>query len=126
MPRSRFSLFAMALMVVAVLSACASGGMGQGDAGPAAASVVVNNNLTVPTSLTIHLVPESGVRRLLGSVSPGGTEQLPVRGALVAGRYRLLARTTGGTDLVSDPFTITEGETVTWDLRSNMIRVGGS
>lgn len=126
MPRFRFSLFAMALLAVTVLSACASGGgMGQGDAGPTAATVMVNNNLTVPTSLTVHLVPENGVRRLLGNVSPGGTEQLSVRGALAAGRYRLLARTTGGNDLVSDPFSLSEGETVTWDLQSNIIRVSG-
>lgn len=126
MPRFRLSVFAMALLAVVVLSACASSGrMGEGDAGPTAATVVVNNNLTVPTSLTVHLVPENGVRRLLGNVTPGETQRLTVSGALAGGRYRLLARTTGGADLVSDPFSLSEGETVTWDLQSNIVRVSG-
>jgi hypothetical protein len=122
MPRFRLSLYAMA---VALLSACASGGMGRTDAGPTAAVVVVNNNLTIPTSLTVSLVSESGGRRLLGNVNPGGNGTLPVTGSLPPGRHRLLARTTGGTELVSDPFTVSEGEQVTWDLQSNIVRVGG-
>ena len=127
MPRFRFSLLAMALVAVTVLSACASGGgMGQGDTGPTAATVLVNNNLTVPTSLTVYLVPESGVRRLLGNVTPGESQRLAVRGALPAGRHRLMARTTSGTDLLSDPFSMSDGETVTWDLQSNIVRISGT
>lgn len=119
----RLSLYAMA---VALLSACASGGMGQTDAGPTAATVVVNNNLTIPTSLTVSLVSEGGSRRLLGNVNPGGNGTLSVSGTLGPGRYRLLARTTGGTELVSDPFNLSEGEQVTWDLQSNIVRVTGT
>ncbi len=56
-------------------------------------------------------------------MSPGGTTTLAYNGAISPGRYRLLARTTGGGELVSDPFTISVGSQVTWDIQTNIIRV---
>ena len=127
MLRIRSSLALLAMLAVTFVAACASagGGMeGTADAGPTAATVVVNNNLTIPTSLTVSLVPEGGVRRVLGSVSPNGNSSLRVRGALTGGRYRLLARTTGGADLLSDPFSLGDGEQETWNVQSNIVTVG--
>ena len=126
MLRIRSSLAVLALLAVTFLAACASagGGMeGTADTGPTAVTVVVNNNLTIPTSLTVSLVPENGVRRVLGSVSPNGNASLGVRGAITGGRYRLLARTTNGNDLVSDPFSLGDGAQVTWNVQSNIVTV---
>lgn len=121
MPRLRRC---MAVLAVALLSACASGGMGEGDARPSSATILVNNNLAIPAVLTVHLVPERGGRRLLGNVSPGASTTLSVPGSLTGGRYRLMATLTSGADLVSDPFTLSEGERVTWNLQSNIVIVG--
>ncbi len=126
MLRIRSSLAVLALLAVTFLAACASGGGMQGtaDAGPTGATVLVNNNLAVPTSLTVSLVPENGVRRLLGNVSPSGSATLAVRGVVGGGRYRLLGRTNNGNDLVSDPFTLSDGDQVTWNLQNNIVTVG--
>lgn len=123
MSRIRHSL---AVLAAVLLAACASTGQAGGaaaDDGPATATVVVNNNLTIPAPLSVYLVPEAGVRRLLGNVSPGEASPMAVTGALAPGRYRLLARTNGGADRVSDPFALSEGERVTWNLQSNIVSV---
>jgi hypothetical protein len=123
--RTRFPFAALLALALALLPACATAGGGTTDepTADAPARVVVNNNLVVPTSLTISIVPETGVRRLLGNVPPGGRATLPYNDPGIAGRFRLLARSTAGRDLLSDPFTFNGRGTITWDLQSNIIRV---
>lgn len=130
MARTRFPLAALLALMVALLPACASGGAGvNAEAGAevgasSGPTVVVNNNLSVPTALTVSIVPETGVRRLLGNVSPSGNSTLRYGGTPI-GRYRLVARTTSGAEIVSDPFVFGGGNQVTWDLQSNIIRITG-
>ena len=136
MVQRRFPMAAALLaLLLALLPACATTGGAEVGAGGSvdvesegragAARVVVNNNLVVSSSLSVSIVPDVGVRRLLGNVPPGRTVTLNYDGA-TTGRYRLVGRSTGGRDLVSDPFSFPGGGgQVTWDIQSNIIRVTG-
>jgi hypothetical protein len=110
------AVFVLALL--ALPAGCATGSSaadGSRDAG-----VEVHNDLIPPAALTIYLVPESGVRRLIGNVGPGQTRTLSIREPM-AGRHRLLARTTGGNDIVSNSITIGAMDTLRWNLSSNIV-----
>jgi hypothetical protein len=88
--------------------------------------VEVNNNLNVPTPLTIYVVSDVGNRQLIGSVNPGRTTRLTYRAAVVTGNYRLVARVasqTQGDYLVSNAVALTGGETVMWEIRNNVILI---
>lgn len=88
------------------------------------ALVRVENSLIPPTAVTVYAVETTGgTRRLLGSVSPNRTESFRLRMPLSTSTYRLVARTTGGSEVVSTPITITEGDTLSWDMQINALRV---
>lgn len=125
MATRRFPRVALLALAVALLPACASagGGMEGAEAASAGASVRVVNNLIPPAPLTIRAVPQTGVRQLVGNVSPGRTVVLDWNVTRVAGEYRLLAETTGGRDIVSRPFFFDGSGTVEWTLQGNTIRI---
>jgi hypothetical protein len=78
----------------------------------------VENDMNPPSSLSIYLVPEGGIRRLLGTINGSGTvriENPPI------GRYRLLARTDLGREIISDPVIPVMGASLKWDLYTNVI-----
>ncbi|HET6228772.1 MAG TPA: hypothetical protein VFE05_01765 [Longimicrobiaceae bacterium] len=83
-------------------------------------AITVRNNLTVPTVLTILLVSSGGVRNRIGLV-PGGETRTLHYGSGGAGTYRLAATTAAGEALLSDTFTLSGSDQITWDLRSNII-----
>ena len=88
--------------------------------------VVVDNNLSIPTPLTIYVVSDIGARQLVGTVSPGRRAALHFRAATITGNYRLVARVssqTRGDYLTSNSVALTGGETVTWEIRNNTVLV---
>lgn len=129
--RTRSSILALAATVCTLLAGgCAPAASGAGDTGaPSAAAegritAQVRNSLAPPTAVTVYALDGTGgARRILGNVSPNGTATLAFDPALTTGTYRLMARTTAGRELVSTPFTVSEGQTVVWDIQLNSIQV---
>ena len=110
---------AVALLLAAGVGGCASAGTGSGGD----TAIVVENNLVPSSAMSVYALPDQGGRRLIGSVSPGETRTLRFDVFGVGGQYRFVARTTGGSDLVSNPVTIEAGDTVRWSLASNIATV---
>ena len=81
--------------------------------------VAVENDLQPPTSITVWALDDIGTRRLLGNVSPLETRSFSLNPT--AGAIRLLARTTGGREIVSERLTALGGETLRWDLSANVL-----
>ena len=101
------------------LSGCASTGGGAGGAG--SVGVEVNNDLQPPTAITVHAQQtDGGARRLVGNVSPGSMRRLSFNPS-AGGQYVLIARTTGGREIVSNPITLSAGDSVRWNLSSNLV-----
>lgn len=116
--RSSLSVLMVALFA-ALSGGCAAAGTG---AAGGEVAVRVQNNLIPPTTLTIYAVPETGARRLLGSVTPNSTQTftfLPGAGV----QHRFMARTTAGAEVVSNPVPVSPGATVRWDVQSNVAAV---
>ena len=109
---------ALVLLLLAPIGGCATGSSA-GD-GSTSAAVEVQNDLIPPASLTIYLVPESGVRHILGDVGPSQTRVLNIRDPL-PGQHRFMARTTSGSEIVSNPFAVSASDTLRWDLSSNIV-----
>jgi hypothetical protein len=114
-------LVLVALVLLALVTGCATGGGMEGGAGEVL--VQVENNLTPSTSLTVWAVRlPSGSRQLLGTVAPRRTALLrfdPASG----GQYRLVARPTAGNEIVSNPVNLTGAAQLRWDLRANLASV---
>ncbi len=115
------------LPIVLLWAGCAtSGTMNEGaennEQAGAGLTVAVNNDLTVPSSVTVWLVQENGSAQLLGTASPNDKATFPVRQSIIPGIYILRARTTGGQVYESNPFNLTSGmDTVSWDLQLNTL-----
>ena len=118
MRRARALAWAAVLLSVTV-AACASTSEGSG---LNQIGVEVRNDLVPSSALTIYVVPETGARRLLGSVSPAQTKMLSFQEGSV-GQYRLMARTTGGREIVSNPIILADVRTLRWTLSSNILQV---
>jgi hypothetical protein len=95
--------------------------MGQPAAREASPEIRVEHNAPLATSLTIHLVNQSGVRRRLGSVSPGQVETFRIDPPVLGGEYTLLAEAMDGRSLRSRPFTLLGRPGVRWDVERNTV-----
>jgi hypothetical protein len=86
--------------------------------------VEIDNNLLVPTPLTIYVYSSAGARQLLGSVNANRQTTLRFRNGAITGSYRFVAREatqTRGDYLTSPSIELRGGELVTWNLRSNVV-----
>lgn len=119
---NRFGPWAALLLVLPLLGGCASTANGGGGGAAGGSAVVVDNNLIPPTALTVYLVPEAGVRRLLGNVSPSQTRTLTI-GTAPPGQHQLMARTTSGREIESNVVSFGAADTLRWDLTSNIVTV---
>ncbi|HEU0078138.1 MAG TPA: hypothetical protein VFQ76_10845 [Longimicrobiaceae bacterium] len=117
---------ALALPAAACAPAATAGGSPSAQAEANAANrvaVQVRNTVVPPTALTVYAVDSGGgTRRILGNVSPNGRATLSFNPAASVSMYRLMARTTGGQELLSTPFTARVGQTFVWDVQLNSIR----
>ena len=112
----------LAIVLMLAAGACAStrGQMNGTGNEPGGVSVEVENTGTPSADITVYMVSSGGGRYLLGSVPPNRTVTLRYRGSTVGGQYRLLARPTGGRELVSTPFLLNENARIRWNLQSNI------
>jgi hypothetical protein len=86
-------------------------------------TVVVQNNLRQPSSLTVWAVARHGGRQRLGTVLPDRTESLRFVPDLPSGEYVLVGRTDYGAEVVSNPFSMSRALVVSWNLFSNIALV---
>jgi hypothetical protein len=82
-------------------------------------AVQVNNDLIPPTQVTVFAVSEAS-RQILGNVNPSARASFSFDLIGASREYRMLARTTSGAEVVSNPFTITGPSTVSWSLQSGI------
>ncbi len=119
-PGPRF-LLAFLLMLAAGACAGTRGGQGTGEGDErSGVSIEVENTSTPSSDITVYLVSSGGGRSLLGSVPPNRTVTLTYRGNTAGGQYRLLARPTGGREIVSTPFLLGGTRAIRWNLQSNI------
>jgi len=115
---------AYAVLAALTMAGCA-GNRGDGD-GPGGEflRVMVENDGTIPTQVRIYLVPRDGPEALVGSLSTLGSETLSTRLSQIDGTYRLRAEGGTGYTLMSPRVTLRGNETIRWDMRQNLIRLG--
>lgn len=118
MRRAR-SIF-IALLVLPVLGACSL--LRQKSPGETV-TLEINNNLAIPQALTVYAYSDVGSRQLIGSVSPDRQAVLRFHAAYITGSYRFVAVVRRGSQLVSNSVSLNGGETVTWELRNNVLLV---
>lgn len=114
------------LLVVPLLlaSACTAGGGGKGgQTGGATVTIEVRNDLRPPTEVTLRITSSNGVRRILGSVPPGGSRKMTFEEGGFSGQYRLVAEAADGQQRESRPFNLFPHGSVNWALFNNTLRV---
>lgn len=108
-------------------AACASsgaGGMDESEPAGDGITIEVNNDLVPPASITVFIVPETGSRRRLGSVAPGGRESFNYTPMAVGLDHRLVAEVGGGSDAQTNPFILGSAVTrVQWNVSDPNARV---
>jgi hypothetical protein len=114
---------ACAALAVLGMAGCAGNAAGDGGEGEFL-RVTVENDGTIPTQVRIYLVPGSGAETILGAMSTLGTETLTVRMPMIQGTYRLRAEGGTGYALLSPRVSLRGNETITWDMRQNLVRLG--
>lgn len=118
-----------AALAALVLAGCAGNAAGEGAApGDGSAGeflrVTVENDGTIPTQVRVYLVPGSGQEAMVGTMSTLGTETLTTTLPMIQGSYRLRAEGGTGYSLLSPRVSLRGNETITWDMRQNIVRLG--
>jgi hypothetical protein len=110
---------AMALMMTAVMGACASSHARRG----ADEEIILHltNDLAPPSDVTVYVITQDGTRRLLGNVPPNKDRVLKVPADIFPGTsFRIVAERTGGRPVVSQPVSSTSSlSMIDWDLQTN-------
>jgi hypothetical protein len=113
---------AIPFMAIFLLAACAVPGgprTGSGDM----ATLIVENDLVPSVSLTIYAVSMvGGGRTRVGSVNPASTATLRFRPP-GGGQHRFIADVTLGGEIVSNIVSFLPGETIEWNVRTNIASV---
>jgi hypothetical protein len=109
----------LTLTACALFSACASSAEGR----RTAVVIDVVNDMIPGSTITVYLVPQTGIERMLGTVIPGSRQELRYQGLPPVGEHRLMARTTGGARIVSNTIIMDGVSGLEWSLASNLVRV---
>lgn len=123
---ARLARHAVTVCAVLLAAGCASSGStaeGTDAVDPNAVAVTVNNDLVPPASITVWMVPETGSRRRLGTISPNGQDTFSFS-PTSAGEYRILAEHVGGGSTTSNPVVLNGVRTLTWSLSNSVVQVG--
>jgi hypothetical protein len=104
--------------------ACASGGKG---APLPPVNIEVQNNLVVPTDVTVWLVSGGGIRQQVGFVPGAQTKTFTITPSSGSQRYRLVAERQLARPIRSPSFTLVPEQTgtVTWALIPNIVTFRG-
>lgn len=118
---------ALAAAIVGLVAGCASAGSGRTEGPTVPVEVVVNNNLLLPTDITVYAVTESGHRTLLGSVPPQATRSFTFKPVSFSELYRLMATRALRRDVRSQVFSVVSDMTgrITWTMVPNIIGFEG-
>jgi hypothetical protein len=116
----RHAVILVGLFLIAGCSVPGGPRTGSGDM----ATLIVENDLVPSVSLTIYAVSTGGggIRTRVGSVNPGSTATLRFRPP-GAGQHRFIADVMLGGEIVSNIVSVAPGETIEWNVRSNIATV---
>jgi len=120
MRRFRMLMLVVLAVVLPLAQGCRT--LGRGSRGETVL-IEVENNVPLPTAFTVYAFSDAGSRRLVGSLSPGRPGTLRLTSGTLAGRYRFSAVRQLGSAITSPSIAVQGGETLTWNLRDNVIRV---
>ena len=120
----RASLFAF----VGLAAACASSGGGGGadtTMQPAGNTVTirVTNDMIPPAAITVWIAPETGSRRRLGTIEPSRQGTFSFSPGIRSMDHRLVAETSGGSDVTTTPFTLEGVTAVRWTTSSTVVNL---
>jgi hypothetical protein len=114
------------ISVVGLIAAVGCAGHHQiNTAPPHPIAVQVNNNLTVPTELTVYIAQDQGgQRQMLGTVPGAQTKTFNYTPASWGQRYRLIAERQLAGPIRSPGFTVDDPQTgtITWALAPNQVQ----
>jgi hypothetical protein len=116
----RRARFLTALLAATVLGACSL--FGRSTPGETV-TLEVTNNLALPEPVTVYAWSDVGARQLVGSLVPDKMTVLHFRSGHITGSYRFVAVVDRGRQIVSSSVALTGGETLTWELRNNVLLV---
>ena len=85
--------------------------------------VHIDNNLIPPSMITVYFVPEAGIERMIGTVVPGTKKILQYKGLRPVGEYRLVARLTNNSNVVSNVIVMDNVAVLEWSLATNYLQV---
>ena len=85
--------------------------------------VHIENNLIPPSMVTVYFVPEAGIERMIGTVVPATTKVLQYKGLQPVGEYRLVARGTNNSNVVSSVVVMDNVAAIQWSLATNYLQV---
>jgi len=111
-----------------VLAACSSASTATGAApapgggGGGGVAIQITNDVVPPTTITVWIVPETGSRRRLGTVSPNGRQTFRFNPGIASMDHRLLAQVSGGQNRTSNPFVLNGVTAVQWNVSSDLVR----
>lgn len=110
------------ILLAACSSATSSANSGTPSGGGNSVAIRVTNDIVPPTSVTVWMVPETGSRRRLGTISPNGQQTFNFTPNLRSMDHRLMAEASGMQDAVSNPFVLEGVTSVQWDVSSALVR----
>lgn len=114
-------------VTAAVVASAAMGGCAtlrqQDNVPPHPITITVNNNLSLPSDLTVYAVSTYGGPRILGSAVPARTTSFQLTPRSFSEPYRLLARTAMGGRIWSQQYTVRDTRTgeIIWTLVPNIL-----
>jgi hypothetical protein len=118
----RFLTLAAATLLTTLLAACASAG-GRTEGPTLAIDLQVNNNLVIPTDLSVYAIRQGGARALVGNVPPGASRTFKFKPVAFSEPYRLIAIRPNGRMIRSQTFTVGSDMTgaINWTLVPNIV-----
>lgn len=109
------------------LAACATGSAGEAEAGAEATGdeirVEIVNDLVPSASVAVWIVPETGSRRRLGSVTANGRQTFTYLPTVRSMDHRLVADVSGGGTETSQRFSLQGVGTVSWSVSNPNVMV---
>lgn len=109
-----------AVLALVLLAGCATR---RGEAAASAADaqyVVINNNLTIPSGVTVWAVSRDGVRDRIARVSPFQRSRVRLN-IPVTQLHRFVARTDSNDEIFSPVVLFAPGDSYDWDLQANAL-----
>lgn len=83
----------------------------------------VINNLVPPVTVTIYLVPASGIERNLGEAFSSRATDFRYSGIAPRGQYQLFARATDDRAMASTPIVLDGVQAIEWNMQYNRVTI---